>query len=99
LGPYDQQIARDAAVPVVQDNGTTVLASNDARVHSNVQNLLDASLTLSFPTGGGETEFTVFGRNLADSRGPATAFTVAGLWSFATAREPRVYGVRMGYKF
>jgi hypothetical protein len=24
---------------------------------------------------------------------------VAGLWTFATAREPRVFGVRAGYKF
>ena len=33
------------------------------------------------------------------SRGAASAFTVAGLWSFATAREPRIFGVRVGYKF
>jgi iron complex outermembrane receptor protein len=99
IAPYDQQIARDDSVPVVPNDGTTVVSSNDPRVRSNVQNLVDASISLATPLGHGETEFTVFGRNLADNRGPASAFTVAGLWSFATAREPRIFGVRVGYKF
>ncbi|WP_221794448.1 TonB-dependent receptor [Aquisediminimonas sediminicola] len=99
IGAYDQQVSRDARIPTIQDNGTTVLTSNDPRVRANKQSLLDASLSYILPTGGGETRITVFGRNLLDNRGPATAFTVAGLWSFATAREPRVYGVQVGYKF
>jgi iron complex outermembrane receptor protein len=99
IAPYDQQIARDDSIPVVPNDGTTVVSSNDSRVRSNVQNLVDASISLSTPVGHGETEFTVFGRNLADNRGTASAFTVAGLWSFATAREPRIFGVRLGYKF
>ena len=99
IAPYDQQIARDDSVPVPFNDGTTVLTSNDARVRTNVQNLADASLSLLIPGEHGQTEFTVFGRNLADNRGAGSAFTVAGLWSFATAREPRIYGVRMGYKF
>jgi iron complex outermembrane receptor protein len=99
IAPYDQQIARDDSIPVPLNDGTTVLSSNDARVRTNVQNLVDASLSLSIPGEHGETEFTVFGRNLADNRGAASAFTVAGLWAFATAREPRVFGVRVGYKF
>lgn len=99
IAPYDQQIARDDSVPVPFNDGTTVLTSNDPRVRTNVQNLADASLSLLVPGEHGTAEFTVFGRNLADNRGAASAFTVAGLWSFATAREPRIYGVRVGYKF
>jgi iron complex outermembrane recepter protein len=99
IGPYDQQIARDDSLPVVTNTGTTVLTSNDPRVRSNPQNLLDASLALAVPSDHGEVLLTVFGRNLTDNRGPASAFTVAGLWAFATAREPRVFGVRLGYKF
>jgi iron complex outermembrane recepter protein len=99
IAPYDQQIARDDAIPVPDNDGTTVVDSNDPRVRTNVQNLLDASIGLTIPAGLGEAEFTIFGRNLADNRGTASAFTVAGLWSFATAREPRVFGGRIGYKF
>ncbi len=99
IAPYDQQIARDDSIPVPLNDGTTVLTSNDARVRTNVQNLLDASIGLAIPGEHGETTVAVFGRNLTDNRGTASAFTVAGLWSFATAREPRVYGVRIGYKF
>jgi iron complex outermembrane receptor protein len=99
IAPYDQQIARDDSVPVPDNDGTTLVSANDPRVRTNVQNLLDASIGLLVPTGHGELEFTAFGRNLADNRGTASAFTVAGLWSFATAREPRVFGGRVGYKF
>jgi len=99
IAPYDQQIARDDSVPVPNNDGTTVLSSNDARVRTNVQNLLDASIGLSIPGQHGETTVAVFGRNLTNNRGTSSAFTVAGLWSFATAREPKVYGVRVGYKF
>jgi iron complex outermembrane recepter protein len=99
IAPYDQQIARDDSVPVVPNDGTTILSANDPRVRTNVQNLLDASIGLTIPAGAGQAEFTIFGRNLADNRGTASAFTVAGLWSFATAREPRVFGGRIGYKF
>jgi iron complex outermembrane recepter protein len=99
IAPYDQQIARDDSVPVPDNDGTTVVPYNDPRVRTNVQNLLDASIGLTIPAGAGQAEFTIFGRNLADNRGTASAFTVAGLWSFATAREPRVFGGRIGYKF
>lgn len=99
IDPYDQQISRDARIPVVPTNGTTVLTGNDPRVRTDKQNLVDASLTYAFPAGNGEAHVTLFGRNLLDDRGAATAFTVAGLWSFATARESRAYGVQVGYEF
>lgn len=99
IASYDQQISRDARIPTVPDDTTTVLTSNDPRVRTDPQNLVDASISYILPTGGGETRITLFGRNLLDDRGASTAFTVAGLWSFATAREPRSYGVQVGYKF
>jgi iron complex outermembrane receptor protein len=40
-----------------------------------------------------------YGRNLTNDLGPATAFTVAGLFSYAAAREPRTYGVTIGAEF
>lgn len=99
IARYDQQISRDARIPTVATNGTTVLTSNDPRVRTDAQNLFDASISYSIPTGSGEARIALFGRNIFDDRGAATAFTVAGLWSFATAREPRIFGVQAGYKF
>lgn len=99
IARYDQQISRDARIPTVQTNGTTVLDSNDPRVRTDPQSLVDASISYTIPTGSGEARISLFGRNLLDDRGAATAFTVAGLWTFATAREPRVFGVQAGYKF
>ena len=55
IAPYDQQIARDDSIPVPLNDGTTVLTSNDARVRTNVQNLLDASIGLAIPGEHGET--------------------------------------------
>jgi iron complex outermembrane recepter protein len=78
---------------------TVVVASNDPRVRTDRQGLLDASASLTFDVNGNKAKVTVFGRNLADDRGTMSAFTVAGLWSFATAREPRVYGIKFGYEF
>ena len=36
---------------------------------------------------------------LLDDRGMTHGFTVGGLWSFGTAREPRSYGATLGIKF
>ena len=76
-----------------------IVNGNDPRVRTDKQGLLDASLTARFDVGERQVYVTVFGRNLADDRGTSTAFTVAGLWSFASAREPRTYGVTTGFKF
>jgi iron complex outermembrane receptor protein len=48
---------------------------------------------------GADAYVRVFGRNLADTRTTTAAFTVAGLWSFASALEPRTYGATLGVKF
>ena len=95
---YDQQISLGPTV-VDPSTGNVIVTSNDPRVRSNTHNLLDASLTVSFQLGEVDTHLTVYGRNLLDNRGPNAAFTVAGLWSFASAREPRTFGVQLGAEF
>jgi iron complex outermembrane receptor protein len=112
IAKYDQQISLgpitgtlpDATVTagvltVTQPATPLVVNGNDARVRSDKQGLLDASATAKFDLSGTEAYFTVWGRNLADDRGTSAAFTVAGLWSFASAREPRTFGVTAGVKF
>jgi len=107
LTRYDQQIAADAATPipaVITPDTIVRVPRNDPRLRSDDQNLLDASLSYVWDLGsiGGQARITVFGRNLLDDRGTNTAFTVAAfpiLWSFASAREPRNYGVQFGYEF
>lgn len=102
IAPYDQQISTGPftrTVDLATGVATVVVASNDPRVRTDRQGLLDASASLTFDLNGNKAKVTVFGRNLADDRGTSSAFTVAGLWSFATAREPRVYGVKFGYEF
>jgi iron complex outermembrane recepter protein len=97
IGKYDQQISVNPAT-----NFTTnpvVVLGNDPRVRTKVQNLLDASLTTALDMGGSKAKVTLYGRNLTDHRGTTAAFTVAGLWSFASAQEPRAFGVSVGFEF
>jgi iron complex outermembrane recepter protein len=96
---YDQQISLGQLTVPVSPTGTVVVNGNDPRVRSDRQGLLDASVAAKFDLGGAKAKLTVFGRNLADDRGTTAAFTVAGLWSFASAREPRTYGVSLGLEF
>jgi iron complex outermembrane receptor protein len=95
---YDQQISLG---PLSGDltNGPVIVNGNDPRVRTDRQGLLDASLTGRFKLGGREAWLTLFGRNLANDKGTTAAFTVAGLFSFASAREPRTYGATLGVKF
>lgn len=97
IAPYDQQISLGATQ--VDAAGNVKVLSNDPRVRSDKQNLLDASVTYNFALGDNDARITFYGRNLLDDRGPNAAFTVAGLWSFSSGREPRVFGAQLGYKF
>jgi iron complex outermembrane receptor protein len=99
IDPYDQQIGRDATVAPPLVNGVFKVPSNDPRVRTKAENLIDASVALVAPMANGKVRISVFGRNLLDERGPAAAFTVAGLWSFANPHEPRTFGVQFGYEF
>ena len=68
--------------------------------HAAVRELLKRGLGAEgIEVADGKMRVSVFGRNLLDDRGTDTAFTVAGLWSFATAREPRTYGVQFKAMF
>lgn len=101
ISPYDQQISIGPFTRTVAASGAinVVVDANDPRVRTDRQGLLDASATLRFDIGSKQARLTVFGRNIADDRGPQAAFTVAGLWSFASAREPRTAGVQLGFDF
>jgi iron complex outermembrane receptor protein len=103
LSEYDQQIAADPATPIPA-TGVIVVEQNDPRLRSDVQNLVDASISLewSMQNNDSKARLTLFGRNLTDDLGPQTAFTVAAfptLWAFSAAREPRTYGVQIGFQF
>ncbi|OYQ34305.1 TonB-dependent receptor [Niveispirillum lacus] len=97
IGDYDQQISLGATQ--VDAAGNVKVLSNDPRVRSDKQNLFDASATFNFDVGDNKGKVTLYGRNLFDDRGPNAAFTVAGLWSFSSGREPRTYGISLGYEF
>ena len=108
IAPYDQQISLGpitgtlpvlVGVNVVQPASPLVVNGNDARVRTSAQNLLDASATIVFKLNNSKARLTLFTRNLLDHRGTTAAFTVAGLWSFASAQEPRVFGARLGFEF
>jgi iron complex outermembrane recepter protein len=112
ISRYDQQISLgpitgtlpDATVTagvltVTQPASPLVVNGNDPRVRSDTQGLLDASISARFDLGGMKAKATIWGRNLADDRGTSAAFTVAGLWSFASAREPRTIGATLGFEF
>ena len=102
IGRYDQQISLGSLTPVTSSSGTVtgvVVNGNDPRVRTATQNLIDAALTANFTLGSTDAYVTVFGRNLGDERTTSAAFTVAGLWSFASAIEPRTYGATIGVKF
>lgn len=98
IGAYDQQISLG---PISGDltNGPIIVNGNDPRVRTDKQGLVDASVTTKFELGSTEARLTLFGRNLANDRGPTHGFTVGGLFSFGTAREPRTYGATLGIKF
>jgi len=103
IAAYDQQISSAGNV----DTGTTganglplyLVQGNDPRVRADAQNIVDASISNEFSLGGGKAKVIVYGRNLTNDLGPTHGFTVAGLWAFGTAREPRTYGFTLGYEF
>lgn len=101
ISPYDEQISLGSLTPVTSGGVVTkiIVNGNDPRVRTATQDLVDASLTTNFKLGGTDAYLRVFGRNLLDERTTSAAFTVAGLWSFASAIEPRTYGVTLGAKF
>jgi iron complex outermembrane receptor protein len=102
ISPYDEQISQASLTPTTDSAGnvtSVTVNGNDPRVRTVTQDLIDASLTFNFEMGGKKVYARVFGRNLADIRTTTAAFTVAGLFSFASALEPRTYGGTIGINF
>jgi iron complex outermembrane receptor protein len=102
ISPYDEQISQASLTPVTDGAGNVVkviVNGNDPRVRTVTQNLVDASVTVNFKLGATKAYFRVFGRNLANTKTTTAAFTVAGLFSFASALEPRTFGGTVGVKF
>jgi len=96
IAAYDQQISLG---PTTISNGVVIVHGNDPRVRAPAANLVDAAWTTEYTLARGVAKLTIYGRNLANELGPTHGFTVAGLWAFGTAREPRTYGVTVGYDF
>jgi iron complex outermembrane receptor protein len=69
--------------------------ANKPELHNDSQTLVDASFTYDLDNWYG----SVFGRNLTDEDGYQIGFDVAGLWSYASPRPPRTWGVEIGYRF
>ncbi|MCW1382775.1 TonB-dependent receptor [Novosphingobium sp. KCTC 2891] len=102
ISPYDEQLSEASLTPVLAGSTVTgvIVNGNDPRVRTTTQDLVDASLTVNFNlASGAEAYVRVFGRNLANNKTTTHAFTVAGLWSFGMALEPRTYGATVGVKF
>ncbi|MFA7586956.1 MAG: TonB-dependent receptor, partial [Novosphingobium sp.] len=83
---------------------TVIVPRNDPRVRSDPQNLVDASISVTFPMNdaGAKARIGAFVRNALDDRGPSFTFTVAAfptLWAYSVPREPRVFGVNAGFEF
>lgn len=97
IASYDQQISLGPTT--VAADGTIIVHGNDPRVRADPQNIVDASLTTAFQLSRVRAHVTLYGRNLTNDLGPTAAFTVAGLFAFASAREPRNYGVTLGLDF
>lgn len=102
ISPYDEQLSAASLTPTLNGAGeatSVTVNGNDPRVRTTTQDLVDASLTFNFDLNDTKAYVRVFGRNLLNEKTTTHAFTVAGLWSFGMALEPRTYGATVGFKF
>ena len=73
---------------------------NDPRCQTEDREDLSAQIGYTVPFGSGsEVSLNVFGRNLTNHKGLSATLPVAGLFTFGTGRQPRTYGVEVGFKF
>jgi len=68
---------------------------NSPELHNDSQNLVDASINYKF----GQTQISLFGRNLTEEDGYGIGYDVAGLWSYASPRAPRTWGIEVSHTF
>ncbi len=75
--------------------------ANSPQTRNDAQHLVDASINYDW----GNASVSLFGRNLLDEDGYTIGFDVGGvaapgsLWSYATPRDPRTYGLQLSYAF
>ncbi|MBT4518704.1 MAG: TonB-dependent receptor [Halieaceae bacterium] len=69
--------------------------ANTPELHNDSQNLVDASINYQF----GNAQISLWGRNLTEEDGYTIGYDVAGLWSYASPRAPRTWGVELSYNF
>lgn len=64
-------------------------------LHNDSQNLIDASINYNF----GQTQISLFGRNLTEEDGYGIGYDVAGLWSYAAPQAPRTWDIEVSHTF
>jgi len=72
-----------------------VNVTNAPELQNDTQHLVDASV--NYEING--WRFSLFGRNLTDEDGYTHGYDVAGLWSYASTRPPRTYGLEVVFAF
>jgi len=72
-----------------------VNVTNSPELENDDQHLVDASINYSI----NDVTLSLFGRNLTDEDGYTHGYDVAGLWSYASTRPPRTWGVEVVYSF
>ena len=74
--------------------------TNDLRCITKDRENLSAQIGYThFLGGSSEVSISAFGRNLTNVRDIMSQLPVAGLFSFASAIEPRTFGIELGFKF
>lgn len=68
---------------------------NNPNLKNDKQYLIDASINYTI----NNTQISLFGKNLSDEDGWTIGYDVAGLWTYAGARPPRMFGVALTQSF
>jgi iron complex outermembrane receptor protein len=68
---------------------------NNPNISNGGQYMVDASVNYRI----NETTISVFGKNLANEKGWTIGYDVQHVWSYATARPPRMWGVALTQNF
>lgn len=68
---------------------------NKPELTNDSQDIVGASLNYAM----GPWQFAAFGHNLLDEDAYSVGFDVAGLWSYASTRPPRTFGIEASYTF
>ena len=69
--------------------------TNAPQLTSRAQHLVDASAGYQFDN----IEINVFARNIFKEDEYTIGFDVAGLWTYASTRAPRTYGIEINYRY